>query len=81
MVKLSIHQYIQKKDIEDNCDSLYDINYIYVLDYDDNTICEIHISDEERQMEIEDIIEKRGCNINTSSWMTTKNKIDCIIEI
>lgn len=67
--------------MEDNYDNSENINYIYVLDYGDNTICEIHISDEERQMEIEDIIEEHGCNINTSSWMTTKNKIDCIIEI
>ena len=67
--------------MEDNCDELFDINYIYVLDYSDATICEIHISDGERQMEIEDIIEKHGYNINTSSWMTTKDKIDSIIEI
>lgn len=67
--------------MEDNCDELFDINYIYVLGYSDDTICEIHISDGERQMEIEDIIEKHGYNINTSSWMTTKDKIDSIIEI
>lgn len=59
----------------------YDINYIYVLDYSDGTICEIVISNDEKNMEIEDIIEKHGCNINTSSWMTTINKIDEILKI
>ena len=67
--------------MKDECDRLYDINYIYVLDYSDATICEIHINNNERTMEIEDIIEAHGCNVNTSSWMTTIDKIDNIMEI
>lgn len=62
-------------------DNLKNINYIYVLDYSDATICEIHLNNEEKQMEIEDIIEKHGCNINTSSWMTTTDKINGLIKI
>lgn len=58
-----------------------DVNYIYILDYSDATICEIHLTDEEKEMEIDDVIEKHGCNINTSNWMTTENKIDNIIDI
>lgn len=65
----------------DMIDDFDGINYIYVLDYSDATICEIYVSDEEKQMKIEDIIEKHGCNINTSSWMATENKIEDIIKI
>lgn len=62
-------------------DRLDDINYIYVLDYSTYSICEIKISDDERDMEIEDIIEKHGCNTNTSSWMCGEYPINTIDNI
>lgn len=60
---------------------LIDCNYIYILDYSDCSICEITISDNERTMEPEDIIEKHGCNTSTSSWMFSDYKIENIIEL
>ena len=56
-------------------------DYIYILDYSDCSICEIHVTEEEANMEIEDVLEANGCNINTSSWMTTSNEINNIIPI
>lgn len=56
-------------------------DYIYILDYSDCSICEIHVTEEEANMEIEDVLEAHGCNINTSSWMTTSNEINNIIPI
>ncbi len=56
-------------------------NYIYILDYSDCSICEITIADDERTMELEDIIEKHGCNTSTSSWMCSNYKIESIIEL
>lgn len=66
--------------MEENKDYI-EYHYIYVLDYSDCSICEIAISDNERTMEPEDIIEEHGCNISTSSWMFSNNKIENIIEI
>ena len=56
-------------------------DYIYILDYSDCSICEIHVTEEEANMEIEDVLEAHGCNINTSSCMTTSNEINNIIPI
>lgn len=65
-------------------DKYEDINYIYILDYSDATICEIKIedlSDDEKEMEIEDLIKFHGCNIDTSYWMTATDRITEILEI
>lgn len=66
--------------MEENED-LIEYNYIYVLDFSDCSICEITISDDERAMEPEDIIEIHGFNVNTSSWMFSQYKIENIIEV
>lgn len=81
MVKLNIILFIQKKNMEIDSDKTYDFNYIYVLDYSDASIYEIHIDENEHNMEIEDIIEKHGCNINTCSWMLVESQIETIISI
>ncbi len=60
----------------DNGDS-----YIYVLDYSDATVCKITLTEEEKEMEVDDVLEKHGCNVNTSSWMCTGKDIDEIIDI
>lgn len=54
--------------------------YIYVLDYSDCTICEI-VLDKDDDTDIEDVLEKYGCNVNTCSWMISDNKIESIIEL
>ena len=54
--------------------------YIYVLDYSDCTICEI-VLDKDDDTDIEDVLEKYGCNVNTCSWMISDNKIENIIEL
>ena len=54
--------------------------YIYVLDYSDCTICEI-VLDKDDDTDIEDVLEKYGCNVNTCSWMISDNRIESIIEL
>ena len=54
--------------------------YIYVLDYSDCTICEI-VRDKDDDTDIEDVLEKYGCNINACSWMICDNKIESITEL
>ena len=54
--------------------------YIYVLDYSDCTICEI-VLDKDDDTDIEDVLEKYGCNINACSWMITDHKIESITEL
>lgn len=54
--------------------------YIYVLDYSDCTICEI-VLDKDDDTDIEDVLEKYGCNVNTCSWMISDNRIESIITL
>ena len=54
--------------------------YIYVLDYSDCTICEI-VLDKDDDTDIEDVLEKYGCNVNTCSWMISDNKTESITEL
>lgn len=54
--------------------------YIYVLDYSDCTICEI-VRDKDDDTDIEDVLKKYGCNVNTCSWMICDNKIESITEL
>lgn len=76
MEKLKVKLYLQKKAMIDEY-----FNYIYVLDFCDSEIYEIKIDDSDRNKEIEDIIEERGCNINTCSWMVTSDKMKYIISL
>ena len=54
--------------------------YIYVLDYSDCTICEI-VRDKDDDTDIEDVLEKYGCNVNTCSWMISDHKIESITKL
>ena len=54
--------------------------YIYVLDYSDCAIYEI-VRDTDDDTDIEDVLKKHGCNVNTCSWMISDNKIENIIEL
>lgn len=55
--------------------------YIYVLDYSDATICKIELTEEEKHMDAQDVIEKHGCDTSTCSWMCTDKDIVVIINI
>lgn len=52
-----------------------DFNYVYILDLSDSTICEIILTNDNRNMEIEDLLEHYGCDSNTCSFMYTVNRI------
>ena len=54
--------------------------YIYVLDYSGCAIYEI-VQDMDDDTDIEDVLEKYGCNVNTCSWMISDNRIESIIEL
>lgn len=58
-----------------------DINYIYVLDYSDETICEIELQPKDRDKLIDDIVESYGCKTNTCSWMATRYRVTNIITL
>ena len=53
---------------------------IYVLDYSDCTICEI-VRDKDDNTDVEDVLEKYGCNVNTCSWMISDHKIESITKL
>ena len=57
-----------------------DKEYIYILDYSNSTICEI-VRGVDDKLEIEDVLKKHGCNINTCSWMITDHKINEITTL
>ena len=54
--------------------------YIYVLDYSDCAIYEI-VRDTDDDTDIEDVLKKYGCNVNTCSWMISDNRIESIITL
>lgn len=54
--------------------------YIYVLDYSDCTICEI-VRDKDDDTDVEYVLEKYGCNVNTCSWMISDHKIESITKL
>ena len=54
--------------------------YIYVLDYSDCAIYEI-VRDKDDDTDIEDVLKKYGCNVNTCSFMISDHKIESITEL
>lgn len=56
------------------------MDYLYILDYSDCTICEIDVSNEEDD-DVERILKKYGCNIDTCAYMYSQNKINTITEL
>ena len=60
------------------------IDYIYVLDYSDCTICKIRLTKEEAiaaDLDIEEVLKSHGVAVNCASWMRTNIDITEIIEI
>lgn len=55
------------------------MQYLYVLDYSDDTINRIDINENiEDCSEAEEILRKYGFNVNTCSFMWSERKTDCI---
>ena len=55
--------------------------YLYILDYSDSTICEIHLTDEEQDLDIDDILKRHELDIDSCVFMFTTSKINNIIEL
>lgn len=65
-----------------NIDAEFKIKeYCYILDYSDSTVCVIEITEEDFNLESEELLEKYGCNIDTCEYMYSTNKIDNIIKL
>lgn len=58
--------------------------FIYVLDYSDGSVCKIELTSEQTaddNLDIEQLLEDKGINVNNASWMTTNNNITTFIEL
>lgn len=55
--------------------------YCYILDYSDATICEIELTDEDKDLESEDLLNKYGCKSDTCSFMFTAVRIENITKL
>lgn len=65
-----------------NIDAEFKIKeYCYILDYSDSTVCVIEITEEDFNLESEELLKKYGCNIDTCEYMYSTNKIDNIIKL
>lgn len=65
-----------------NTDAEFKIKeYCYILDYSDCTICVIEITEEDYNLEYEELFKKYGCNPDTCAYMYTTSKIDNIIKL
>lgn len=57
------------------------IEYLYLLDYSDYTICEIELTEKDENKNVEDILREHSCNADTCAFMFSKNRIEHIITI
>lgn len=62
-----------------------EIEYLYVMDYSDSTICEIKIApednDENGDIDIDKLFAKYGLKTDNCAWMFTTSKIEGIIKL
>ena len=56
-------------------------NFVYILDYGVGLIFEIELTEADKQLEAEELLDKYGFRTGECSWMFTENKIDNIIEV
>lgn len=56
-------------------------NFVYILNYGVGLIFEIELTEADKQLEAEELLDKYGFRIDECSWMFTENKIDNIIEV
>lgn len=59
----------------------YNPEYLYCLDYSDNTICEIILDEKDDELNTEEILHRRHMNIDTCAYMYSSTKINNITEI
>lgn len=55
--------------------------YLYVIDYSDASISEIEITEENKDLEIDDLLKKYGFNDDECYFMFTTNRITKINKI
>lgn len=56
-------------------------DYLYLMDYSDGTICEIELTEEDDDKDIEDICREHGVSYDTCSYMYCQHKINDIIHL
>ena len=56
-------------------------NFVYILDYEVGLIFEIELTEADKQLEAEELLDKYGFKSSDCSWMFTENKIDNIIKV
>ena len=56
-------------------------NFVYILDYEVGLIFEIELTETDKQLEAEELLDKYGFSSNDCIWMFTENKIDNIIKV
>lgn len=55
--------------------------YLYILDFSDETVCKIKLTDEDWNKTTEDVLKEHGCNIDTCLTMYSCNDIKYITDI
>ena len=58
-----------------------DNNFVYIWDYEVDLIFEIELTEADKQLEAEELLDKYGFRSSDCSWMFTENKIDNIIKV
>lgn len=54
-------------------------NYLYVLDYSDSSLHEIKLSEEDKKITAEEVLNKYGLHYSNCNWMYTEIPISAII--
>lgn len=57
------------------------IEYLYLLDYSDSTICEIELTEEDANKDAETVLEEHGCKADNCAWMFSREQINHILTI
>lgn len=55
--------------------------YCYILDYATGMIYQIELTDKDKKLESEQLLESYGFNIDECSWMFIDTKIETIVEV
>ena len=56
-------------------------NFVYILDYEVGLIFEIELTETDKQLEAEELLDKYGFRSSDCFWMFTENEIDNIIKV
>ena len=55
--------------------------YCYILDYSDSTICKIELTEEEKELETEDLLKRHGLDIDQCAFMFSSRDLNSIIDL